>query len=457
MHGGWMYNIVTQSDFVAVGIPSRTIKQANGCCLLKLNRGVYSVILKCPSHAHRRLADLAEDRDWTAVHETHTRDELTENHQYQNLLQKLRIISYDHYRDGDVISGVSAAWLYDIPLFGVPRATPITVSHPTSNSRSSSIIRTKRELDERDIERWQFVGSSDAASSDAEQREQGSHGGSIWPTHQDRTELISRTPSPDGSASTTPLKLATVPGARADPNITAVPDHRVDPNRVAIPRLTAIRRDAADRDGEPGATDGSHQLPSLRVISPIRTSFELTHSLGQRAGFAALESTLRRSMLGPHEPSWLRFGYPDEFHSATRARIVEDFLPVIARLTRGRRSAKRMIEHVSPLSESIAESFCSFNFHALKISGFTQQVKIFDDRGFISRVDFLHEESKTIIEVDGLEKYVQAGRDQISRQSYQHNRLLALGYTIVRFRFAELLNLTEFQTKLYAQAPRLKR
>ncbi|RBP62212.1 hypothetical protein DFO66_11628 [Brevibacterium sanguinis] len=345
-----MHNIVRYQTFISAGVSTRTIRQALACCLLKLSCGVYSVVVDCHRPEHRRIAAFIDDRKWTSFHEQRTAAELEDDYKYQEVLQRLRICHYPCYRGGDVIWGISAAHLHEIPLFGVATG-PISVLHPTSASRSSQIARTARAVDDADL--------------------------------------------------------------------------------CCVESLTAT--------------------------SPYRTSLDLIRILGQQAAFAAAEATLRRSLLGKTEPDWLRFGYPDEFTALGRERVVDNFYPVIGRLRQGRVTARRLVDNISPLSESIAESYCSFCLHAVKLGGFEQQVKIADGRGTIARVDFLHRESMTILEVDGVGKYVKVGRDKMSRESYQHNRLLALGYTVVRFRFRDLLNPSDFAAKLFSQAPRLKR
>lgn len=347
---GTMHNIVGYRDFISAGISTRTIKQALGCCLLRICCGVYSVIVECGRPEHRRIAAFVEDREWTSFHLQHSPGELRSDYEYQDLLQRLRIYHYPSYRADDVLAGVSAAFIHELPVFDA-RSRPIRVFHPTSSSRSREISRSVRVLDEADL----------------------------------------------------------------------------------------------------------CQVESHTVTNTFRTSLDLIRELGQQAAFAAAESTLRRSLLGKVEPEWLKFGYPDDFVPVGRQRVVDNFYPAIERLRQGRVTARRMVDSICPLSESIAESYCSFWLHVLKLRGFEQQVKMIDDRGTIARVDFLHRESMTIIEVDGVGKYVKVGREQMSKESYQHNRLLALGYVVVRFRFRELLKSTEFATKLFSQAPDLKR
>lgn len=344
-----MYNIVHYRELMSAGVSTRVIRHAQGCCLHRLCRGVYTIRLQCSNSAHRGFARFIDDPDWIGFHMQKTPAQLKEDFSYQEQLRRLRVLSYARYRKDDVLWGSSAALIHRIPLFGV-RPGPILVAHPTSSSRSVEITRNVRVVAEAD-------------------------------------------------------------------------------------RCTV-----------------SH----LVVTHPIRTALDLVRSEGQQAGFAAMESVLRTSILGVDREHDLRFGYPPEFRRLARDRVVESWYPAIARLTIGHATARRMVDSLNPMSESIAESFCSFNLHAVKVTGFDQQVNICDARGFVARVDFVHEATRTIIEVDGIGKYLLEGREAMNKESDRHNRLLSLGYTVIRMRFKDLLHLNTFSTKLFAQAPELR-
>lgn len=195
----------------------------------------------------------------------------------------------------------------------------------------------------------------------------------------------------------------------------------------------------------------------LVLTRPIRTALDLVRDRGQQAGFAAMESVLRASLIGVEEEHDLRFGYPPGLQRLARETVVDSWYPAIGRLSSGQATARRMADSLNPKSESIAESFCSINIQALKISGFEQQVSIRDASGFVARVDFVHKATKTIIEVDGIGKYLLEGRAAMRKESDRHNRLLSLGYTVIRMRFKDLLHLNTFSTKLFAQASELRK
>lgn len=347
-----MHNIVLRKSLTSAGMSNRVICGALDCCLMQLSPGLFTIIAHCEQNSHSPLRRFIDDEEWLATHarEANSPDGRSDEHfEYERLVHRMRIVNYQHFRPDDVVWGLSAAFLHGIPLFDVSKDEPVVVINPHASSRSASIIRRRRPVDESDVE----------------------------------------------------------------------------------------------------------TMNRLRISTRIRTAFELIRQQGQQGGFAALEWTLRRSLLGPTDPTWLRRGYPEDFTLQGRRRVFEQFIPVIDRLTIGRVTARRLVDQIDPRSERLSESYCSFNLHELGIEGVDQQVDIYDRRGFIARVDFVDHATRTIIEVDGVTKYL--GRDQMSRQTYQHNRLLALGYVVVRFRFADLLNLNTFAAKLFAQAPALAR
>ncbi|NJC58323.1 hypothetical protein [Brevibacterium marinum] len=205
------------------------------------------------------------------------------------------------------------------------------------------------------------------------------------------------------------------------------------------------------------AEDSVH-IGKMVLTSPARTALDLIGQLGEPEAFAALEQVLRRAVFGSdaNADNAARFGYPNNLGRLARANIDESFVPVLERLSKGHRRAERLLAFISPLSESYAESRCAYNLALLKITGFDQQVDVFDENRRIARVDFMHRDSKTIILVDGLTKYVDNGFTLMRKESGQYNRLVAMGYRIVRLSFAESVDLEAFATKLYGQAPWLR-
>ena len=137
-----MNNTVYREELAAAGISSATINSALTCCLLRLCRGVYSVIRDCRVRSHRSIAAFIEDSEWIEFHAGRTQADLRSDFDYQAQLRALRIRSYRWYRPDDVITGTSAAVLHGIPLYR-DESKAISVRHPNSNSRSSEIVRVR--------------------------------------------------------------------------------------------------------------------------------------------------------------------------------------------------------------------------------------------------------------------------------------------------------------------------
>lgn len=195
----------------------------------------------------------------------------------------------------------------------------------------------------------------------------------------------------------------------------------------------------------------------LRATSAIRTGLDLIGIRGQQSAFAGMEWVLRQSVVRAIPGFNPRLGYSQGFRDLGQKHIEEYFLPAVGRLKSGHVTAQSMVESLSAVSESIAESYCSLNLKALRLTGFEQQVNIDDARGFIARVDFVHEGARTIIAVDGSGKYAMMGARLLRSEGEQQNRLLGLGYRIIHFTFAELLHLSDFSAKLFEQSPELKK
>ena len=344
-----MKNTIYREEFSAAGISSKTIKSALDCCLIRLCRGVYSVIRECGVKDHSRIAAFIRDVDWISFHVGKTPADLKRDFRYQTQLRALRIQSYRWYRPEDVIVGRSAAVLHGIPLYK-DASQAITVRHPRSNSHTKEIIRLRDE----------------------------------------------------------------------------------------VPAEDQVR------------------FGHLAATSAIKTALDLIRISGQHEAFAALEWVLRQAM-ADHFPGFNpRSGYTEKFQSEARRIIKTAFYPAVARMRSGQVTAQRMVDAIGPFSESPAESKCRLNLIALNLTGFEQQIEVRDSRGFIARVDFLNEQARTILAVDGSEKYALVGPSLFRREGEQHNRLLSLGYKVIHLSFDDVLRLNDFRDKIFTQVPELK-
>lgn len=344
-----MYNIIRAQELRAHGVHSRIVKTAVDCCLLRLTRGMYSVVRRCENPQHARIAELITDEDWLRRVSEHTENSQRHDYEYFDLLEKLRIASYPHYRVDDVICGVSAARIHDLPLYRVGTQR-IHIASPSHRLRTSIVSRTTRAVSEAD----------------------------------------------------------------------------------------------------------SVMVGKLRLTSPALTSIDLIPQIGEPGAFAAMEAVVRRAVFGSGASSAGRFGYPPDTRELAQKAVEELFAPVVERLPKGERRASRLVGQISALSESYAESRCSYNLSLLGLTGFEQQVPVREKGRFVARVDFMDRASMTVLFVDGAAKYAENGGQRLQKEATQFNRLVALGYRIVRFTFAELMDLEAFATKLYGQAPWLR-
>lgn len=116
-----MFNIAYYQDLRAAGASSALIRKSLDCCLLKLGRGVYSVIRRCVNARHLMYAQFIDDDGWIRYHEDQeargqqARDPALQA-RYREHLNRLRILSYPSYRSGDAVWGISAAYLHRIRM-----------------------------------------------------------------------------------------------------------------------------------------------------------------------------------------------------------------------------------------------------------------------------------------------------------------------------------------------------
>ena len=102
----------------------------------------------------------------------------------------------------------------------------------------------------------------------------------------------------------------------------------------------------------------------------------------------------------------------------------------------GRRRAERALSIVSGERESPLESASYSYFVENRLPLPRMQVPLADDLGFVGRVDFVWDDARVIGESDGKMKYGQQG--EAYREKLREDRLRALGFTVVRWGFADL-------------------
>lgn len=232
-------------------------------------------------------------------------------------------------------------------------------------------------------------------------------------------------------------------------------DPPVRPISVINPRGGTANR-TIRRHKRPVPDEDTCVLENIVCTTSARTALDLIADVNPAAGFAALEQVLRRHMLGDDDDLVFKLGYPPSPESEVPAAVHSLFASPVARLSSGRRRAEKLVALISPLSESYAESRASLNLHLLGLHDFVQQFEVWDGRRRLTRPDFLLKAAQVALYVDGTQKYVDTGFDAMNKESRQHNRLLALGFKVVRFKFNEVLSLPAFSRKLFSQAPELR-
>ena len=113
----------------------------------------------------------------------------------------------------------------------------------------------------------------------------------------------------------------------------------------------------------------------------------------------------------------------------------------------GARDASRVVSFASTFSESAGESLARLAFDFLGLPTPLQQVEIYDDAGFVARLDFLWDEEHTAGEFDGRLKYSSADPDVLYREKLREDRLRDVGIEVFRFGWADA----------YTRAPSIRR
>ena len=103
---------------------------------------------------------------------------------------------------------------------------------------------------------------------------------------------------------------------------------------------------------------------------------------------------------------------------------------------RRREHVERVLDFAGPLSESVLESHARVLWALAGLPVPVQQAVVRVDGRFLARVDFLWPSAKLIVEVDGLGKYDERG--ELQREKARQNALIAAGYTVLRFTWADI-------------------
>lgn len=142
---------------------------------------------------------------------------------------------------------------------------------------------------------------------------------------------------------------------------------------------------------------------------------------------------------------------------ALRRRLVrhEDLSAAMAEVRPGRwsREPAKMMALADSRVESAAESRARWAFQVLGFRQPTPQVEIRGpDGALVGRVDFLYEDLRLVIEIDGMGKYEDAG--DLRAEKLREDRLRALGYEVVRLTWEDLSDPLVVRRKVLAGVAR---
>ncbi len=110
----------------------------------------------------------------------------------------------------------------------------------------------------------------------------------------------------------------------------------------------------------------------------------------------------------------------------------------------GARQLARVLAFARADSESPGESMSRIAFASCGLPEPRLQVNIYDEDGFVGRVDFLWEQHMTIAEFDGRVKYAAGDPAVLYEEKRREDRLRAAGYEVVRFSWADIVRRPEW-------------
>ena len=160
--------------------------------------------------------------------------------------------------------------------------------------------------------------------------------------------------------------------------------------------------DLWDRDGVP-------------VTSRPRAIVDCLRMLREREGLTLLDRALQQG--------WISL---DDLSTRARDRVGRRGTPRLVRLVR----------QVAGGSRSAAERLLARLLNRAGIVGWAANVEISDDRGVIGIGDVVLEKARVVIEADGFAFHTTPDRFQCDRE--RQNRLVAAGWTVLRFTWRDL-------------------
>jgi hypothetical protein len=201
-----------------------------------------------------------------------------------------------------------------------------------------------------------------------------------------------------------------------------VPVWDVDLNEVQLTRSNSARSgSAAGVRHHHGKLTGDAviEFDNLTVTSVARSLVETAATASFEAAVVSADAVLRNRLV------------PDAQLRSVVAQT--EFWP-------GGPTVRSALGFASPLAESVGESRLRVLMHQQGLPVPELQVVFHDADGFIGRVDFYFPEHRTIVEFDGMSKYVDGSSVVLIQEKAREDRLRALGLQVLRLTWEDLAN-----------------
>lgn len=207
---------------------------------------------------------------------------------------------------------------------------------------------------------------------------------------------------------------------------------RPDPDvlHVTRPELLASRLEAGIQH-HPGALPPDHvtTVRGVQVTTPARTAVDIARRSDFGAGLAAADSALRAG--------------------ARHSELTE--VLAFCRAWAGSRGASRAVSEADGRADNPGESLSRARLLGAGLGPTDLQVEIRDGRGLVGFADFGWLPLKVLGEFDGRGKYgadATTAAAAVWAEKIREDRLRALGYVVVRWTWADLLNPGAWLTRL---------
>ena len=191
------------------------------------------------------------------------------------------------------------------------------------------------------------------------------------------------------------------------------PVPRDGPAHVIVPRRTRRREGVVTHELTLDAGEVV-QVGRALVTSRQRTLFDCIGRLATDAAERLVAWAVTREVIAPEQLRRAVDARPGSWGNAARRQALAD---------------------ISDGTLSAAERRLHLILSRAGITGWRFDQKIHDSAGLVGRADVLFEHERLVVEVDG---WAHHGREQFQRDRTRQNRLVAAGYTVLRFTWADL-------------------